>query len=111
MYRILLLLLSFVFYACSNSESLYSQQNSDSVFESDSLDNMVAVKVDAKNVALGTTDAAARANERPEMHVSLNYDFSIGKSEVTCAEFNSLMKSSEISVPCEKEAYPATNLT
>lgn len=111
MYRILLLLLSFVFYACSNSESLYSQQNLDASFEADSLDNMVVVKHNKKEVMLGTNDSVAMVSERPQMQVSLNYDFSIGKSEVTCAEFNSLMKSSKISVPCEKDNYPATNLT
>lgn len=111
MYRIFLLLLSFAFFACSNSEYIYSQQNVDSAFESDTLDNMVVVKHEKKEVLLGTNEGAARANERPQMCVTLNYDFSIGKSEVTCAEFNSLMKSSKISVPCEKDAYPATNLT
>ncbi len=111
MYRIFLLLLSFAFFACSNSEYIYSQQNVDSAFESDTLDNMVVVKHEKKEVLLGTNEGAARANERPQMRVTLNYDFSIGKSEVTCAEFNSLMKSSKISVPCEKDAYPATNLT
>ncbi|WP_163438542.1 TIGR02171 family protein [Fibrobacter succinogenes] len=111
MYRIFLLLLSFAFFACSNSEYIYSQQNVDSAFESDTLDNMVVVRHEKKEVLLGTNEGAARANERPQMRVTLNYDFSIGKSEVTCAEFNSLMKSSKISVPCEKDAYPATNLT
>ena len=111
MCRILLLLLSVAFYACSNSEYIYSQQNVDSAFESDSLDNMVAVKHDKKEVMLGTNEGVAKASERPQMLVILDYDFSIGKSEVTCAEFNSLMKSSKISVPCEKDAYPATNLT
>ena len=111
MYRIFLLMLGVAFYACSNSEYIYSQQGGDSAFESDSLDNMVVVKHDKKNVVLGTNDGVARANERPQMQVTLDYDFSIGKSEVTCAEFNSLMKSSKISVPCEKDSYPATNLT
>ena len=111
MYRVLLLLLSFAFFACSNSEYIYSQQNADSGFEPDSKSDMVVVKHEKKEVLLGTNEGAARANERPQMRVTLNYDFSIGKSEVTCAEFNSLMKSSKISVPCEKDNYPATNLT
>lgn len=111
MYKIFLLLLSVAFYACSNSEYIYSQQEAGSSFEADSLDNMVAVKHDKKIAVLGTNEGAARANERPQMQVTLDYDFSIGKTEVTCAEFNSLMKSLKISVPCENDAYPATNLT
>ena len=83
MCRILLLLLSVAFYACSNSEYIYSQQNVDSAFESDSLDNMVAVKHDKKEVMLGTNEGVAKASERPRMLVILDYDFSIGKSEVT----------------------------
>ena len=77
MYRIFLLLLSFAFFACSNSEYIYSQQNVDSAFESDTLDNMVVVKHEKKEVLLGTNEGAARANERPQMRVTLNYDFSI----------------------------------
>ena len=42
-------------------------------------------------VFLGTYLAAAKANERPQLRAALNYDFSLGKHEVTCAEFKSVM--------------------
>ena len=40
---------------------------------------------------LGTYSTAAKPNERPQLRVALNYDFSIGKHEVTCEEFQSVM--------------------
>ena len=40
---------------------------------------------------LGTYAATAKANERPVLRAALNYDFSLGMHEVTCAEFKSVM--------------------
>ena len=40
---------------------------------------------------LGTYSTLAKANERPQLRVALNYDFSMGMHEVTCAEFKSVM--------------------
>lgn len=40
---------------------------------------------------LGTYASTAKASERPELRASLNYDFSLGMHEVTCAEFKDVM--------------------
>ncbi|ACX76159.1 putative lipoprotein, TIGR02171 [Fibrobacter succinogenes subsp. succinogenes S85] len=40
---------------------------------------------------LGTYAAKAKASERPQLRAALNYDFSMGMHEVTCAEFKSIM--------------------
>ena len=40
---------------------------------------------------LGTYASAAKASERPQLRAALNYDFSMGMHEVTCAEFKSVM--------------------
>ena len=40
---------------------------------------------------LGTISSKAKANERPQLRVALDYDFSMGVHEVTCAEFKSIM--------------------
>ena len=111
MNRIFLLLLGVCLFACSNSESVYSQHDSDPILVADSLDGMLSVRLEQKNLHLGTNEVAAKANERPQMNVLLNYDFSIGKHEVTCREFNDLMKSTLVTLDCEIASLPATNLT
>lgn len=108
---LLLLLLGALFAACSNSESVYSQQKSGSILEVDSLEGMLAVRMEQKNLMLGSNDNATKTNERPQMNVSLQYDFSIGKHEVTCGEYNSLMKSVGALLDCEGDNVPATNVT
>lgn len=40
---------------------------------------------------LGTYMTSAKSSERPQLRAVLNYDFSIGMHEVTCAEFRELM--------------------
>jgi formylglycine-generating enzyme required for sulfatase activity len=111
MNRIFLLLLGVCLFACSNSESVYSQHDSDPILVADSLDGMLSVRLEQKNLHLGTNEVAAKANERPQMNVLLNYDFSIAKHEVTCREFNDLMKSTLVTLDCEIANLPATNLT
>ena len=108
---LLLLLLGTLLAACSNSESVYSQQNSESNLEVDSLEGMLVVHGVQKILELGSNDNATKTNERPQMRVSLQYDFSIGKHEVTCGEYNSLMKSVGALLDCESDNVPATNVT
>ena len=79
--------------ACSNSEGVpTSPQSSPVDVVDDSLAGMVRVNSIDAIAVLGTTDNDARANEQPEMKVKFSYDFSIGQHEVTCGEFDSLMK-------------------
>ncbi len=67
--------------------------------ENDKLhDGLVVVKASkVKNSSggslsyLGTIVTSAKINERPQLRVALDYDFSMGVHEVTCAEFKSIM--------------------
>lgn len=63
-------------------------------------------------VELGTNKPDARVNERPAMKVKFNYDFYVSKHEITCGEFNVLMRLAEgLSLECANEKLPAVNLT
>lgn len=57
---------------------------------------------------LGSNDSLVPIDEFPQMKVLIDYEFYIGKNEVTCAEYNEL---SENKIICEKETFPATNVT
>lgn len=106
-----LLLLGALLAACSNSESVYSHEASEPVLVFDSLKEMISIQLEKKELVLGTNEELAKANERPQMKVSLDYDFSIGKHEITCGEYNSLMGAAEMILKCENKKFPATNLT
>ena len=107
------ILVSLVVLGCSNSESVSVPPQEASVdFSEDSLSGMIRVKATESTIVLGTTLVEARANERPELQVKFNYDFSMGRHEVTCGEFNALMKSATgLSLDCEGDEIPATNVT
>ena len=106
--------LKFIFAAlcaflCACSESVSAQGEG---FSESDLEGMIAVKTRGSVVTIGTDYIFANANERPPMRVTLNYDFSIGKAEVTCGEFNALMKKATgLKLDCAKDNVPATNLT
>ena len=78
----------------------------------DSLSGMLRVNASNASVVLGTKESSAKVGERPEMKVSLNYVFLFAKSEVTCGEFNALMKKSTgLVVGCSHDSLPVTNVT
>lgn len=85
-------------------------------FGQDSLDKDM-VRIFAKNAhaTLGTDDSTVKANERTKMRVEFDYDFSIGRHEVTCSEFNKLVgaKKSALKnrVACKSAKLPATEIT
>lgn len=82
------------------------------MYVEDSLPGMLRVASNTQQVILGTNVASAKANERPMMQVLFDYDFSIGRHEVTCGEFNSLMTpATGVILQCAGENLPATNLT
>ena len=62
---------------------------------------------------MGTYETSAKAIERPQLRVILNYDFSMGKHEVTCAEFKKVMGTT-FDERCRKknsDLLPVTNVT
>lgn len=78
--------------------------------EEDSLAGMLRIKAVGEMVLLGTNEVTAKVNERPSMKARFDYDFSMGRTEVTCAEFNDLMTAKGLSLSCEA-SVPATNIT
>ena len=79
---------------------------------SDSLSGMLWVNGIDVPVLLGTKDADAKADERPQMKVLLNYDFGFARNEVTCGEFNSLMKKETgLVLDCSHDSLSVTDVT
>ena len=100
------------FCACSNSVSLSSVENSSVEFTTDSLEGMLRVSAKNAVAVLGTNDTMASLSERPSMRVELDYTFSIGRHEVTCAEFNKLMQPlTGLSLDCSMDELPATDVS
>ena len=115
-FRVMLVALLLLFIAflggCSNSVNYSSEKESQLEIGLDSLEGMVRVKTGESVVRLGTNDELAKVNERPQMQVMLNYEFMMGEHEVTCGEFNDLMrKSIGLALECDGDSFPATNLT
>ncbi len=78
----------------------------------ESLPGMEKIKAVNSSVLLGSNEVSAKADERPQMKVVFTYDFLFGKNEVTCGDFNTLMKSATgLSLKCEKNSLPATDVT
>ena len=99
-----------LFCACSNSEMAMPEYTSEDD-ESVAFSKMISVSAAGEEVTLGTNSNNARTNERPAMQVKFSYDFSMSRSEVTCGEFNRLMKKSfGLSLNCHGY-YPATDVT
>ena len=92
---ILIALLALLWGGCSNSASYSDGSNQEDRFvksEADSLEGMVRVHATGASTTLGTDDKLAKLSERPAMTVEFSYDFSIGRREVTCGEYNRLME-------------------
>lgn len=103
----------------SSSSSLLEEVSSSSAEEIKNLLQADLRKMTTKNteVYVGTNLESAWVKDRPQMKVLLSYDYSLGKHEVTCGEYNAVVSSPEVGVPgsvlleCENELLPATNMT
>lgn len=71
------------------------------------LEGMMFIFAENSETILGTQDSTARASERPQMKVDFDYNFSIGKHEVTCEEFKTYSK---MQVVCKGDSLPITNV-
>jgi uncharacterized protein (TIGR02171 family) len=89
------------FIGCSNSEFNYESEDNPDNLDSLSLDGFVRVRSMGKTVTLGTDDEFASVKDRPSMEASFDYDFLIGKQEVTCGDMG---------LACAGK-LPATNVT
>ena len=109
--RLVFLLLVFVLVACDGSGDKSPTSPVISV-KPDSLSGMMFVSAFGVTTVLGTDVLESRANERPSMDVRFEYDFSLGRHEVTCSEFNQLMRpATGLEVACEKDSLPVTAIT
>lgn len=78
----------------------------------DSLDGFERIPATGKYVYLGTEEISAKSNERPMMKVGFGYDYFMSRSEVTCSDFNAVMKDvSGLIVPCKDDKMPAADIT
>ena len=85
-------------------------------FGKDSLDrNMVRIYASGAHVTFGTDDSTVKLNERMKMRVDFDYDFSIGKHEVTCGEFNKFAGTKKSALKnhlsCKSANMPASEIT
>lgn len=85
---------------CSNSESLSSSQEN-SMQDVLAQKGFVLVQASGNPVTLGTDDESASVKDRPSMVANFDYDFWIGKHEVTCGEMG---------LDCD-DSLPATDVT
>lgn len=75
-------------------------------------DDFALIRSSGKYAEMGTDSKSAKVNERPQMDVKFTYDFQIGRHEVTCNEFNSLMGGKNgVKLDCEKKSMPAVDVT
>ena len=96
--KIFLALFVLILIACSDSSSSSGSANEipeNLISEDAKHPEMLAVKSSGVSIQLG------------EMTAEFSYDFSIDKHEVTCGEFQSLMKMAK----CENKNLPITNVT
>ena len=87
--------------ACSNSESAAATQKEPDYLESLALNDFALIRSKGNSVVLGTDDTSASVKDRPSMVASFDYDYLIGKHEVTCGE---------MALDCS-DSLPATNVT
>ena len=112
-------LLGSLFLSCSDDSPTQTEMGSSLVCSSQEncsdvtlQEGFALIRSAGKYAEMGTNSKSAKANERPQMDVKFSYDFQIGKHEVTCGEFNSLMEGKKGDrLDCEKESLPANNVT
>lgn len=95
--------------ACDSGSDAYVIASPVDVEES-SIEGMVFVRAAGAFAFLGT-ERKAKAIERPQMRVNFDYDFSIGRTEVTCGEFNAFQREGGLVLDCENDSLPATDIT
>ncbi len=97
-------------WGCSNSDMPLSGQ--DVEITVDSLQGMLHVNAAGGSVAVLGTDEKVRSMDRPAMQAVFDYDFSLGRHEVTCGEFNAAMQpATGLSLDCANKNLPATDVT
>lgn len=91
---------------CTNSSSAQS----DTPASKDEINDFVLFEGADKSVTLGTNEKSARAKDKPQMKVELDYDFYIGRHEVTCGEFKEIF-TADFAKDCKGDNFPITNVS
>jgi len=101
----------FLVYSCSNSVEVEDQVHvADNEISGVELVKFSGIR---KSVQLGSDAPEDPADERPSMKVVFDYDFSIGKHEVTCGEFLDVMSGTANYakvVECKNKSLPVVNV-
>lgn len=103
----------FLFYSlaflllCSCSNSISEASDKPLVLDSD-YDDFLIIQANGQSTLLGTLSSESTPKERPAMMVNFTYDFSIGKHEVTCEEYNKIAQNK---ITCGGNLRPVTNVT
>lgn len=113
---ILSIVLVVVVASCSDSSSSSSSETTEVSstvdMKMDSVAGMVRVSANGATSVLGTNSYSSKMIERPKMKVELTYDFSIGRHEVICKDFNDVMSDETgLTVNCPSDSIPASNVT
>lgn len=97
----------------SSAKSSSSRSGADSLRPlPDSLAGFEKMGAVGKYVYVGTEEITAKSNERPKMKVAFSYDYMLGVSEVTCGEFNAVMKDvSGLVMTCASDSMPVADVT
>ncbi|MCQ2106284.1 MAG: TIGR02171 family protein [Fibrobacter sp.] len=96
----------------SSSIGSSGEEVSSSEVSLDSLTGMAKVFASGKKTYLGTDEESAKASDRPKMAVTFDYDFYMGVHEVTCGEFNKLMKKETgLQDECDNDSLPVSNVS
>mgnify|MGYP002621742821 CR=1 FL=1 len=108
--NIFLTLFILFFVSCTNDASKLSIPEMENSIEI-SIEGMIHLTKGTTTV--GSDDKNFKANERPAMQVKLDYDFYMGKSEITCGEYASIAKKSHLKTfeDCPNDSLPITNIT
>ena len=104
--------MSLAFVACSVGPAEETPEVSeipDNPQKPDTLADFVKISATGDSTFLGTNLLAVPNSDRPRMRVDLTYDFWMGRSEVTCGEFNAL--SAGLKLACADSLLPAADVT
>ncbi len=105
------------FVSCTNDASKLSipEMESSSSAAQDSIEISIEgmIHLAKGTTTVGSDDKNFKANERPAMQVKLDYDFYMGKSEITCGEYASIAKKSHLKTfeDCPSDSLPITDIT
>ena len=79
----------------------------------DPVEGFLHIRATGAHVVLGSADPSALAKERSQVKAGFDYDFSIGKHEVTCGEYNEVARrvKLKLELDCSEENLPASHVT